>query len=201
MGEGRNTAGEAAPRDVTRLLQEWNAGHEDALERLMPLVYRELRALAARYMARERSGHTLQPTALVHEAYLRLTAQHSVDWRNRAHFYGIAARLMRRILVDRARRASRSKRGGAMLHVALDGVPVAAEAPLHPVDAVVLDEALRRLEAIDPQQARVVELRYFGGLTLEETAEVLGVSTGTVKRHWSVARAWLYRAIMGVSPG
>jgi RNA polymerase sigma factor (TIGR02999 family) len=186
---------ERAP-DITRLLQEWQDGNRDALERLMPLVYEELHLLATRYLARENGAHTLQPTALVNEAYLRLIGQRAVDWQNRSHFFGIAAQLMRRILVDHARRAGRSKRGGDMPKVSLDDAPQ-AEAPADAVDAFELDRALARLEALDPQQGRIVELRFFGGLTIQETADVMQLSSGTVKRDWSVARAWLYRELTG----
>jgi len=182
--------------DVTRLLQEWQDGSAEALERLMPLVYNELHILASRYLSRERRGHTLQPTALVNEAYLKLAGQREVDWQNRAHFYGIAAQLMRRILVDRARHDGRVKRGRDVARVSLDDVEPAAVS-IDPVDVFVLDRALSRLEALDSQQGRIVELRFFGGLTIQETAEVMSISSGTVKRDWTVARAWLYRELTG----
>jgi RNA polymerase sigma factor (TIGR02999 family) len=182
--------------DVTRLLQEWRNGSQEALDRLIPLVYAELRTLAARYLSRERADHTLQTTALVHEAYVKLVNKHSVDWQNRAHFFGVAASLMRRILVDEARQRSRVKRGAGVRPEVLDDVPVAATAgPLDAVDAIALDRALQELETIDPDQARLVELRFFGGLTLEETAAVLEVSPATVKREWAIAKGWLYRAL------
>jgi RNA polymerase sigma factor (TIGR02999 family) len=188
---------ERAP-DITRLLQEWQDGNRDALERLLPLVYDELHLLATRYLARENGAHTLQPTALVNEAYLKLIGQRAVDWQNRSHFFGIAAQLMRRILVDHARRAGRSKRGGDMPKVSLDdAAPAVAGASADAVDAFELDRALVRLEALDPQQGRIVELRFFGGLTIQETAEVMQLSSGTVKRDWAVARAWLYRELTG----
>jgi RNA polymerase sigma-70 factor (ECF subfamily) len=181
--------------DITRLLREWQRGDSQALERLVPLVYAELHALASRYLSRERQDHTLQTTALVHEAYLRLAGQ-QMDWRNRAHFFGIAAKLMRRILVDHARRDHRVKRGGGALHIPLDAVePPSAGPPLHPIDAYALDRALLRLEAVDAEQGRLVELRFFGGMTIEEAAEVMGISTATAKREWAVARAWLYREL------
>jgi RNA polymerase sigma factor (TIGR02999 family) len=182
--------------DITRLLHEWRSGSAEALERLIPLVYGELHALASRYLSHERRDHTLQTTALVHEAYVKLAGQRAVDWQNRAHFFGIAAQLMRRILVDHARRDRRVKRGAGAAHVSLEDMdPPSAPAPVDAADAYALDRALSRLEAIDPQQGRVVELRYFGGMTIEEAAEVLGVSPATVKRDWSVARAWLYREL------
>ena len=186
------------PADITRLLQEWQDGSRDALDQLVPLVFDELHLLASRYLARERRGHTLQPTALVNEAYLKLSGQREVDWQNRAHFFGIAAQVMRRILVDHARRTRRDKRGGDTPRVVLaDAASVAGEAVIDPIDAVALDRALSHLERLDAQQARIVELRFFGGLTIEETAEVMRLSAGTVKRDWSVARAWLYRELTG----
>ena len=182
--------------DITRLLREWRGGNAEALQRLIPLVYAELHALASRYLSHERQDHTLQTTALVNEAYLKLANQRDVDWQNRAHFFGIAAQLMRRILVDHARRDRRIKRGGGAPVIPLDDLdPASAPPPVNAADAYDLDRALTRLESLDPQQGRVVELRYFGGMTIEETAEVLGLSPATVKREWSVARAWLYREI------
>ena len=175
--------------EVTRLLAAWGGGDTAALERLMPLVYAELRRLARHYMSRERPGHTLQSTALVNEAYLRLVDQQSMRWENRAHFFGIAARLMRQILVEHARGRRAAKRGGGQYRLSLSKVDRVASGP--DVDLLALDEALVRLEAIDSQKSRIVELRYFGGLGIEETAEVIGVSPATVKRDWSMARAWL----------
>ena len=187
--------------DVTRLLREWQAGSGPALERLIPLVYDELHALASRYLSRERRDHTLQTTALVNEAFVKLAGQRKVDWQSRAHFFGIAAKLMRRILVDHARRDGRVKRGGGAPHLPLDDFdPPAPGAAVDPVDACVLDTALARLEALDPQQGRVVELRFFGGMTIEETAEVMGISPATIKREWAVARAWLYRELTADAP-
>ena len=192
---------EPAGPDVTRLLREWQAGSGPALERLIPLVYDELHALASRYLSRERRDHTLQTTALVNEAFLKLAGQREVDWQSRAHFFGIAAKLMRRILVDHARRDGRVKRGGGAPHLPLDDFdPPAPGAAVDPVDACVLDTALARLEALDPQQGRVVELRFFGGMTIEETAEVMGISPATIKREWAVARAWLYRELTADAP-
>ena len=182
-----------SPGEVTNLLIELKNGNRDAESRLMPLVYGELRRLAGLYMRGERPGHTLQATALVHEAYLRLVGHEDVDWQNRAHFFGVAANLMRRILVDHARAKQAKKRGGGDQKVSLDqAVLVRPEAP---EQFLALDEALERLAKRDPRQARIVELRYFGGLSEEEAAEVLEVSVRTVKRDWSVARAWLYQQL------
>jgi RNA polymerase sigma factor (TIGR02999 family) len=187
--------------DVTRLLHEWRNGSREALDRLIPLVYAELRAQAARYLSKERPNRMLQTTALVHEAYVKLVDQHSVEWQNRAHFFAIAAQLMRRILVDDARHRLREKRGGGVVIEGLDDVAVPAPAPpVDAVDALALDRALQELEALDPQQARIVELRYFGGLTLEEAATVLELSPSTVKREWAIAKGWLYRALSGGTP-
>jgi RNA polymerase sigma-70 factor (ECF subfamily) len=167
------------------------------LDALLPVVYEELRRLAAAYLRRERPGQTLQPTALVHEAYLRLMKDRPDRWQNRAHFCAIAAHSMRQILIERARARGARKRGGAQPRVTLDEGLVAGEAPS--VDLVALNEALDRLEAMDPEQARLVELRYFGGLTIEETAEAMNISPASVKRHWTVARAWLARELAGES--
>jgi len=177
--------------DITRLLQEWSDGDQTALTKLMPLVYDELRRLAHRYMAQERSDHTLQTTALVHEAYLRLVGQKDVQWQNRAHFFAVSAQLMRRILVDHARTQHAAKRGGGGLKLSLDE---AANVPYEPAaELIALDEALTKLADIDRRKSRIVELRFFGGLTLDEVAEMLSVSSPTVMRQWRVARAWLYR--------
>ena len=178
--------------DVTELLAAWQGGSEDAFDRLVPLVYQELRAIAGRHLSHEPSGHTLQSTALVHEAYLRLIGQRSVHWQNRAHFLAIAAQMMRRILVDHARRQHRLKRGGAATMLTLDE-SIAASAPQPAIDLLALDAALTALAEIDARGARVVELKFFSGLTIEETAEVLAISPGTVKRDWQTAKAWLYR--------
>lgn len=183
---------EDAPRTVTRLLQRWNAGDQAALDSLMPLVYRELRYLAAASWRREKRGHTLQPTAVVHEAFLRLMGQQGVSWESRTQFLAIAAQMMRRVLTDHARRKGAVKRGGAeQIRVELDDEVGRLEA--RELDLVALDEALGGLEALDPRQARVVELRFFAGLTLAETAEAVGISTATVKREWETAKAWLAR--------
>ena len=183
--------------NITELLVGYGRGDKEALDQLMPIVYDELRRQAARYLRREQAGHTLQTTALIHEAYVRLVDQRNVQWQNRAHFFGIAAQLMRRILVDHARTKKRVKRGGSKVQVSLADATVATTGP--DLDIVALDEALERLEKLDQQQSRVVELRYFSGLTVEETAEVMGISTATVKREWSLARAWLHRELSGDS--
>lgn len=175
---------------ITRLLIAWSEGRKDALDDLLPLVYEELRRVAASYVRRERPGQALQPTALVHEAYLRLIDQRRVQWRNRAHFYGVAAQIMRRVLVDQFRAERADKRGAGWTRVALFDEMMPAAAAVD-VDVLALDEALRRLAVFDPQQARIVELRYFGGLTIEEAAEVLKISPATVVREWTIARAWL----------
>jgi len=179
--------------EVTALLKDWSGGDREALERLMPLVYGELRRVAASYLRSERPDHTLQPTALVHEAYFRLVDQKEVVWQNRAHFFGIAAQIMRRILVDHARKRQAAKRDAAGLKVVAEAD--AASAPNDAPDLLALDSALDALERLDPRQARIVELRFFGGLTVEETAEVASISPATVKREWRTARAWLRREI------
>jgi RNA polymerase sigma factor (TIGR02999 family) len=184
---------------ITQLLIAWSDGRRDALEHLVPLVYDDLRRIAAGYMRREPAAHALQPTALVHEAYVRLIDQRQVKWRNRAHFFGVAAGMMRRILVDHARLRRADKRGGKWERVTLSGIDPAVRAP-HPIDVLALHEALERLAAFDPQQERIVELRYFGGLTIEEAAEVLGLSEATIAREWTIAVAWL-RAELSEPPG
>ena len=181
---------EPSPPDVTALLEDLSAGKDQALNDLLPVVHGELRRQAARYLRRERHNHTLQPTALVNEAFIRLVDQRNVRWQNRAHFFGIAAQAMRRILIDHARTQQRIKRGGVQQHVTLDEGMLAAAA--RSVDLLALDQALTRLAAIDERQARVVELRFFGGLSVEETAAVMTISAATVKREWSMAKAWLY---------
>jgi RNA polymerase sigma factor (TIGR02999 family) len=181
------------PPQISQLLAAWGSGDQRALDELTPLVYEELRRLAHYYMSRERPGHTLQTTALVNEAYMRLVDQEETHWQNRAHFFGIAAQLMRRILVDHARSHARAKRGGGARNEPLNEAAVLS--PERGADVVALDDALKRLAEIDPRKCQVVELRYFGGLTVEETAEVLKVSPITVKRDWSVAKAWLHREI------
>jgi RNA polymerase sigma factor (TIGR02999 family) len=179
---------------VTQLLQAWSRGDETCLDRLLPAVYDELRRLARHYMRQQPSGHTLQVTALVHEAYLRLIDQQQVDWGSRAHFFGVAAKAMRSILIDHARRRRAAKRGGAAPQVTLGAAAEAVPSAANP-DLLALDAALLRLAECDPRKSQVVELRYFGGLSLEEVAEVLGVSLATVKRDWITARAWLKREL------
>lgn len=181
------------PENITQLLNQWSDGDERALDRLTPLVYEELRQQAARYLRRERPGHTMQTTALINEAYLRLIDAREVRWQGRAHFFAIAANLMRRILVDHARQRNAAKRGGSPVHVTLDRI--VATAKQSNIDVLAIDEALTKLAAIDRQQAQIVELRFFSGLSVEETAAALGISPRTVKRDWSVARAWLRREI------
>jgi RNA polymerase sigma factor (TIGR02999 family) len=183
----------ASPQDVTQLLMAWSNGEQDALEQLIPLVYNELHRLAHRYMERERPGHTLQSTALVHEAYQRLINFKDVSWQNRAHFFAVSAQLMRRILVDYARSRRYSKRGGEWRQVPLnEAVAVFRD---RRTDIVALDDALRTLAGIDPRKGRVVEMRFFGGLSIKETAEVLKVSPETVLRDWRLAKVWLLRQL------
>ncbi|HMV47329.1 MAG TPA: sigma-70 family RNA polymerase sigma factor [Blastocatellia bacterium] len=183
---------ESATPNVTQLLAAWSEGDQNARDELIPLVYAELHRVAQNYLRRERRGHTLQSSALVHEAFLRLVDQR-VAWRNRAHFFGIAAQMMRRILVDYARSRGNEKHGGDQLHLELDEALDAAAQ--RDAELVALDDALNSLAEIDPQQSRVIELRYFGGLTIEETAEALGISDTTVEREWRLARAWLRREL------
>ncbi len=183
-----------APTRLTQLLIAWSERDDpSALDELFPVVYEELRRVARRHMRREREGHTLQTTALVHDAYLRLIDQREVRWQNRAHFFGVAAQMMRRILVDHARQQQAEKRGGEFQKFSLDDMNINLDVSGERAsNLVALDEALERLAQLDPQKARVVELRFFGGLSVEETAEVLGVSAPTVKRQWRMAKAWLY---------
>ncbi|HET9360140.1 MAG TPA: ECF-type sigma factor [Vicinamibacterales bacterium] len=191
LAEGGRVAPEAGV--VTGLLRAWGEGDLQARDTLMPLVYKELRRQATAYLRRERADHTLQPTALVHEAYLRLIGQKRVLWQNRAHFFGIAAQMMRRILVDHAKGHRRGKRFGAAVKVMLDERVGAAGPP--DVDLLLLDQALDELTAIDVRQGKIVELRYFGGLSESEVAEVLAISRSTVTREWQIARGWLYRRV------
>ena len=180
-------------QNVTKLLVQWSQGDQGALESLVPLVYEELRRLARHYLKQEKQNHTLSSTALVHEAYLRLVSQKDVTWQNRAHFFGVASQMMRRILVDHARRRGYAKRGGGAMTLALD--EAVSTPQRREIDLVALDDALDSLAKLDQRQSRMVELRFFGGLSIEETSQVLGVSAPTVKREWASARAWLYREI------
>lgn len=189
---------ESSRSEVTELLRQWSDGRQEALEKLLPQIYAELRKLASSYMRRERPNHTLQPTALVNEAFLKLVDQRAVRWQNRAHFFGIAAQAMRRILVDHARAHAAGKRGDGERPVSLDEALVLTDMPN--IDLLALDQVLTRLAAFDLQQSRVVELRFFGGLTMEETAEVLHISPATVGREWTLAKAWLYAELQRSTP-
>lgn len=185
---------EKTQTNVTQLLVSYSNGDSSALEALLPQVYDELHRLAQSYMRREHPSHTLQPTALVHEAYFKLIDQRSVEWKNRSHFFGVAAQLMRRILIDHARQRLASKRGGSQARVAFEeAFHVGEDGP----DLLSLDDALKKLAELDERQAKIVELRYFGGLSIEETAECLRTSPATVKRDWTLARTWLYRELSG----
>ena len=183
------------PHEITQLLAEWSEGNQAALDKLYPLVYNELRRLAHGYLRRERKGHTLQTTALINEAYLRLVDQKQVHWANRSHFFAISAQIMRRILIDHARRYDYAKRGGGAPRISLDEAAVVAKERAR--ELLMLDEALNGLAKIDPRRGRVVELRYFGGLNNEEIAGVLKISENTVTRDWNMARAWLYQELSG----
>jgi RNA polymerase sigma factor (TIGR02999 family) len=183
----------ASPHEVTQLLFEWRNGDATAFDKLLPLVYDELRRIASRYMKRERAGHTLQTTALVNEAYLRLVNQQGIDWQDRAHFFAVAAQVMRHLLVDHARANHYAKRGGNAVQVTLDEGAIVTES--QNVEILALDEALTRLAAMDERKVKIVELRYFGGLSAEETAAVLDLSEITVKREWLKAKAWLFREL------
>jgi RNA polymerase sigma factor (TIGR02999 family) len=184
-----------SPRDVTALLGDWSRGDRTALNQLLPLVYAELRRVAARQLRSERADHTLQPTALVHEVFIRLVDQRQVDWQNRAHFFGVAATVMRRVLVDHARRHCASKRGEGQRTVAIDEAKDVAASTPNEMPILALDHALDRLEQLDAELAKIVELRAFGGLTIEEAAHVLSVSASTAKRDWRTAKAWLTREL------
>lgn len=181
-------------QNITQLLKEWNSGRREALDELMPFVYEELRRQASRYLRRERIGHTLQATALINEAYLKLIGQNKVEWQNRAHFFAIAAQAMRRILVDYARERKRDKRGGSAENLPIEEA-LQISSNEKSVDLIALDDALNKLAKLDERQARIVELRYFSGLDIDETAEVLGISNATVRRDWNMAKAWLYQRI------
>ena len=190
-------SGEAEAGDISALLRAWSGGDQSALEKLTPIVYDELHRLARRYMQRERPGHSLQTTALVNEAYMRLVDYKRMQWQDRAHFFAVSAQLMRRILVEHARRHN-LKRGGGVQHVSLEeAAVVGGTGPPTRWDLVALDDAMNALARIDPRKVQVVEMRFFGGLSVEETAEVLKVSPVTVKRDWSAAKAWLYRELTG----
>ena len=193
---GQGNGASPARGEVTAMLGAWQHGEREAAERLFELVYRELRAIAGQYFRRERAGQTLQPTALVHEAYLRLVDQTRVEWKNRGHFFAVASQAMRRALVDHARSRDAAKRGGGAEPEPL-GVEVPTPTPMPPIDVLALDQALDRLAAADPELARVVELRFFGGLSMEDTASALGISLRTAQSDWAFARAWLYRALTG----
>lgn len=186
-----------SPHEVTQLLKDWSGGNQAALDKLTPLVYEELHRLAHQYMRREDPGHVLQTSALVNEAYLRLIDQKQVQWQNQAQFFGIAAQLMRRILVDYARKRDNAKRGDGARHLPLDEAMIAVQEQA--ADVLALDEALKSLTTIDLRQSQMVELRFFGGLSIEETAEVLKVSPGTVMREWTFAKAWLQREMTSAS--
>jgi RNA polymerase sigma factor (TIGR02999 family) len=182
-----------SPQHVTQLLNDWSGGDQSARDKLMPLVYDELHRLAHRYMKRESPGHTLQTSALVNEAFVKLVDQRNVHWQNRAHFFGIAAQMMRRILVDYARSRSTAKRGGGAAQISLDESLIVSDE--RNAEIVNVHEALERLAEFDARKSQIVELRFFGGLSIEETAEVLGVSPGTVMRDWTLAKAWLHREL------
>ncbi|HZN08043.1 MAG TPA: sigma-70 family RNA polymerase sigma factor [Pyrinomonadaceae bacterium] len=182
-----------SPQEVTQLLADWGRGDKSAFDKLFPLVHEELRRIAQRQMNHERPGHTLQATALVNEAYLKLAGNEGFEWRDRAHFYAVCAQVMRHVLIDHARAHARDKRGGGALQVSLNDAIALGEQRAE--ELVALDEALRSLEGLDPQKGRIVELRYFGGLSIEETAEVLDISPRTVRREWRRSKAWLYRMI------
>jgi RNA polymerase sigma factor (TIGR02999 family) len=184
-----------SPHEITHLLGAWRNGDQNALDQLVPLVYNELRQIAHRALSQQPNNRTLQTTALVHEAYLRLAGEPDVAWQNRAHFFAVAARVMRFLLVDQARARGRDKRGGGQLPIALDDAAVIA--PERPELLLALDEALDRLTALDEQKSRVVEMRYFGGMSIDEVAEVLGIAPITVKREWGRAKAWLYHELSG----
>jgi RNA polymerase sigma factor (TIGR02999 family) len=180
---------------VTELLTRWSSGDTSARDALVPLVYSELRKIARRCLAGQRSGHTLQPTALVHEAYLRLVRYDSIDWRDRAHFFALAAQIMRQILVDHARKQTAAKRGGNAVTVVVDEASAASKQAS--LDLLALDDALRQLASLDPRQSQIVELRFFGGLSIEETAEAVNISPATIKREWATARLWLLQEMSG----
>lgn len=190
---------EARPDEVTQLLAGWSKGDQDALQSVLPLVYADLRRIAASYLRKERQDHTLQSGALVNEAYLRLNDQSRIHWKNRSHFLGVAAQMMRRILVDHARNRAAQKRGAGVTMLSV-GHAIAGSNPLQ-LDVIALDDALKKLAQFDPQQSKIVELRFFGELSIEETAEAMGLSTATVKRDWAVAKGWLFREMTAGGAG
>jgi RNA polymerase sigma factor (TIGR02999 family) len=192
-GQPGNSMATLSANEVTRLLQDWRRGDREALDKLTPLVYGELRRLARNYLRGERKDHTLEGTALVHEAYMRLVGYTNLEWQNRAHFFGVAARVMRQILIDHARKHRTDKRGGGRVALPLEEAAVFSEE--RAASLVALDDALEALAAIDPQKARIIELRYFGGLGIEEIAEVMGISVSSVRRHMRMAEAWLHREV------
>jgi len=198
MGTDASHRSQAGTEDISMLLRAWSGGDQRALERLTPMVYKELHRLARRYMRGERPDHSLETTALVNEAYIRLVDYERMQWQDRAHFFAVSAQVMRRILVDHARRHN-IKRGGGVQHVPLDEVAVVGGSREQEVDLLLLDNAMNALANIDPRKVQVVEMRFFGGLSVEETAEVLKISTVTVKRDWRAAKAWLYRELTGGS--
>ena len=187
----------AIPQEITQLLTRWSGGDKAALDELIPLVYPELRRLARMYMGRENSAHTLQTSALINEAYLRLVNQQDVEWQNRAHFFAVAAQVMRHILVDHARKYRYSKRGGGAEHVPLDELAVVCDE--RAAELIALDDALNRLAIMDPRKSQIIELRFFGGLTVEETAEVMKLAPITIMREWRAAKAWLGRETLGTT--
>lgn len=189
------SAPQASEQDVTRLLLRMEGGDRDAVDLLLPVVYRELRRLAAGYLQRERGNHTLQPTALVHEAYMRMVDQSRVQWQNRAHFFGVAAQMMRRVLVDHARTQGARKRGGDIDKIQLEDGLVPGSS--REAELIAVDDALKALESQDPVKAKIVEMRFFGGLSIEETAVAMSLSTATVSRHWRMAKAWLHGELSG----
>jgi RNA polymerase sigma factor (TIGR02999 family) len=200
MAEGFSFMASGPAADVTQLLVNWSKGDQASLDQLLPLVYGELRRLASSYLRRERSNHTLQSTALVHEAFMRLVNQQDVQWKNRAHFYAIAAQMIRRILVDYARSQHAEKRGSGAVKLALDEAMAVAQTPATDIDLLGLNDALDQLAALDERQSRIVELRFFAGLSIEETAEVMHLSPATIKREWQTARAWLFRDMTRNAP-
>jgi RNA polymerase sigma-70 factor (ECF subfamily) len=199
MGENAGSINESSPGEITQLLVAWSGGDRNALDRLAPLVNSELRRIALQYMHRGGAGQTLGASGLINEAYLRLIDWKTVGWESRAHFFAVAAKMMRRILVNNALHRKRSKRGGGAIHVTLNDFDHPADAPN--LDLIALDEALTRLQSFDERKSRIVELRFFGGLTEEEIVEVLGIPLRTIQREWSLARSWLFRELRGVETG